>query len=73
MDATASAIAWTKERAQPSWLTRLFDWKPFLIFVCMLPAVGLLMVFLTYAEQVDCGGHLIRVLAVEWRRYSGFT
>lgn len=48
MDATASAIAWTKERAQPSWLTRLFDWKPFLIFVCMLPAVGLLMVFLTY-------------------------
>lgn len=48
MDATTSAIAWTKEQAQPSWLTRLFDWKPFLIFVCMLPAVGLLMVFLTY-------------------------
>jgi multiple sugar transport system permease protein len=27
---------------------RLFDWKPFLIFACMLPAIGLLMVFLTY-------------------------
>jgi multiple sugar transport system permease protein len=31
-----------------SWLTRLFDWKPFLIFLCLLPAVGLLVVFLTY-------------------------
>jgi multiple sugar transport system permease protein len=48
MDATTSAIAWTKERRQPGWLVRLFDWKPFLIVVCMLPAVGLLMVFLTY-------------------------
>jgi multiple sugar transport system permease protein len=48
MDATTSAIAWTKERRQPSWLVRLFDWKPFLIVACMLPAVGLLMVFLTY-------------------------
>ena len=27
---------------------RLFDWKPFLIFICLLPAVGLLLVFLTY-------------------------
>ena len=27
---------------------RLFDYKPFLIVVCLLPAVGLLMVFLTY-------------------------
>ncbi|MFN6998623.1 sugar ABC transporter permease [Elioraea tepidiphila] len=48
MDATTSAIAWTKQRPQPSWLVRLFDWKPFLIFACMLPAIGLLMVFLTY-------------------------
>lgn len=31
-----------------SWLVRLFDWKPFLIVMCMLPAVGLLLVFLTY-------------------------
>lgn len=48
MDATTSAIVWTKQRPQPSWLVRLFDWKPFLIFACMLPAIGLLMVFLTY-------------------------
>jgi multiple sugar transport system permease protein len=48
MDATTSAITWTKQRPQPSWLVRLFDWKPFLIFACMLPAIGLLMVFLTY-------------------------
>jgi multiple sugar transport system permease protein len=27
---------------------RLFDWKPFLVFMCMLPAAGLLLVFLTY-------------------------
>ena len=33
---------------QPNWLVRLFDWKPFLVFMCMLPAVGLLLVFLTY-------------------------
>ncbi len=30
------------------WLGRLLDWKPFLVFICMLPAVGLLTVFLTY-------------------------
>ncbi len=30
------------------WLGRLFDWKPFLIVVCMLPAAGLLLTFLTY-------------------------
>jgi multiple sugar transport system permease protein len=48
MDATTSAIVWTKQRPQPSWLVRLFDWKPFLIVACMLPAIGLLMVFLTY-------------------------
>jgi len=31
-----------------SWLTRLFDYKPFLIFICLAPALGLLVVFLTY-------------------------
>ncbi|HLJ70398.1 MAG TPA: sugar ABC transporter permease [Roseiarcus sp.] len=31
-----------------SWLTRLFDWKPFLVAVCLAPAVGLLIVFLAY-------------------------
>jgi multiple sugar transport system permease protein len=29
-------------------LVRLFDWKPFLIVVCLLPAAGLLLTFLTY-------------------------
>jgi multiple sugar transport system permease protein len=35
-------------RADPGWLMRLFDSKPFLVIVCLLPAVGLLMTFLTY-------------------------
>jgi multiple sugar transport system permease protein len=39
---------WTRTRRQPSWLVRLFDWKPFLVFACLLPACGLLVVFLTY-------------------------
>src|SRR6478672_11687263 len=29
-------------------VTRLFDYKPFLVFLCMLPTIGLLVVFLTY-------------------------
>src|SRR3954451_22952132 len=33
---------------QPSWLVALLDWKPFLIFVCLLPAVGLLLAFLAH-------------------------
>ena len=47
MSVTA-ATDWTHVRPQPNWLMRLFDWKPFLVFACMLPAVGLLLVFLTY-------------------------
>jgi len=39
---------WVRPNIEPSWLVRLFDWKPFLIFMCMLPAAGLLLVFLTY-------------------------
>src|SRR3954465_12311366 len=35
-------------RRQPSWLARLFDYKPFLIVMCLAPAIGLLAVFLTY-------------------------
>ena len=31
-----------------NWLARLFDNKAFLITICMLPAVGLLVLFLTY-------------------------
>src|SRR5579871_4594040 len=51
MDATtasAEARLWVPRRSPPNFLTRLFDYKPFLIFLCLLPAVGLLMVFLTY-------------------------
>src|SRR3569833_1383273 len=33
---------------QPSWLVRLFVYKPFLIVMCLAPAIGLLTVFLTY-------------------------
>ena len=29
------------QRREPGWLTRLFDYKPFLIVVCLMPAVGL--------------------------------
>jgi len=46
--AVAAVPDWTPTRAQPSWLVRLFDWKPFLVVACLLPAVGLLTVFLTY-------------------------
>jgi len=43
-----TASAWVQARPRPNWLVRLFDWKPFLVFMCMLPAAGLLLVFLTY-------------------------
>src|SRR4051812_2685664 len=36
------------QQRQPGWLVRLFDYKPFLIVVCLTPAIGLLAVFLTY-------------------------
>src|SRR6201746_1789811 len=32
---------------QPNWLVRLFDYHPFLIVVCLAPAIGLLAVFPT--------------------------
>ena len=35
-------------RQPDGWLTRLFDYKPFLVVLCMLPTAGLLLVFLTY-------------------------
>jgi len=47
MSAT-TAPAWARVRQQPGALARLFDWKPFLIVICLLPAIGLLMTFLTY-------------------------
>jgi multiple sugar transport system permease protein len=45
---TQTAPYWAQARLAPNRLARLFDWKPFLIVACLLPAVGLLMVFLTY-------------------------
>jgi multiple sugar transport system permease protein len=53
MDTSPSAIAappqrWTPVRRDPTWFARLLDWKPFLIVMCLFPAVGLLSVFLTY-------------------------
>ncbi len=47
MDAAAT-LHWSKARPRPSALARLFDSKLFLIVICLLPAVGLLGVFLTY-------------------------
>jgi multiple sugar transport system permease protein len=43
-----TAPEWVRQRREPGWLVRLFDYKPFLVFACLLPAVGLLLVFLTY-------------------------
>src|SRR5580765_9042678 len=38
----------TYVQRQPGWLARLLDYKPFLIVICLAPAIGLLAVFLTY-------------------------
>ncbi|WP_270934568.1 carbohydrate ABC transporter permease [Falsiroseomonas oryzae] len=48
MSTATAAPVWTKVRQQPGALARLFDNKAFLIVVCLLPAVGLLLTFLTY-------------------------
>ena len=46
MDASVQSVAFIPR--PEGWLTRLFDWKPFLVALCLLPTVGLLVVFLTY-------------------------
>ncbi len=46
MDASVQTIAYRPTR--DSWLTRLFDYKPFLVGLCLLPTAGFLLVFLTY-------------------------
>ncbi|MEJ0016449.1 MAG: sugar ABC transporter permease [Acetobacteraceae bacterium] len=51
MDATTADIGLQRlafTRKPDGWVTRLFDYKPFLVFLCMLPTIGLLVVFLTY-------------------------
>ena len=40
--------AWSPVRREANWLVRLFDYKPFLVVMCLAPALGLLGVFLTY-------------------------
>src|SRR5438270_8505450 len=44
----ATTLPRRADHRQPSWLAKLFDYKPFLIVVCLTPAIGLLLVFLTY-------------------------
>ncbi|MBN9441711.1 MAG: sugar ABC transporter permease [Bosea sp.] len=46
--AVAAAESRTVHSPQQSWLVRLFDHKPFLIFVCLLPAAAFLLIFLSY-------------------------
>jgi multiple sugar transport system permease protein len=46
LDATAATLSFT--RRPDGWLVKLFDYKPFLLVMCLLPSVGLLLVFLTY-------------------------
>ena len=46
MAATAERIS--LPRPQHGWLVRALDSKPFLIFLCLLPALGILILFLTY-------------------------
>jgi multiple sugar transport system permease protein len=49
MDATTvdATLPWKPTR-QHSRLNRMFDSKPFLVTLCMLPTAGLLLIFLTY-------------------------
>jgi multiple sugar transport system permease protein len=43
-----TAERWVPSRREQSWLTRLLDNKTVLIILCMTPALGLLILFLTY-------------------------
>ncbi len=45
---TAPELHWSKTRAEPGVLTKFFDNKAVLVVACLLPALGLLGVFLTY-------------------------
>ncbi|MBC9209853.1 sugar ABC transporter permease [Roseomonas aerophila] len=45
---TGPVTNWRRPQVQQGWLARLFDSKIFLIIACLTPAMGLLVVFLTY-------------------------
>jgi multiple sugar transport system permease protein len=44
----ATAARWTARETEGSWLSRLLDNRRVLVFLFMLPAAGLLLLFLTY-------------------------
>ncbi|MGN6097996.1 MAG: carbohydrate ABC transporter permease [Bosea sp. (in: a-proteobacteria)] len=46
--AVAAAESRTVHSLPQGWLVRLFDHKPFLIFLCLLPAAAFLLIFLSY-------------------------
>jgi multiple sugar transport system permease protein len=46
--ASPLAHPWRWSPPRNTWLVRLFDYKPFLAALCLFPAIGLLVVFLTY-------------------------
>lgn len=48
MSTSVQTAARVVPRREETWLGRLFDYKPFLVFLCLLPTSGLLVVFLTY-------------------------
>ncbi len=48
MSATTIPSRAFRERPKESWLAKLFDSKPFLVALCLLPCSGLLIVFMTY-------------------------
>jgi multiple sugar transport system permease protein len=48
MDATVDTRLRYVAPPKESWVARLFDSKPFLVTLCLLPTVGLLVIFLTY-------------------------
>ena len=48
MATQAQTTAWVPPSRETGLVRRLFDSKPFLIVLCMLPAAGLLLTFLTY-------------------------
>jgi multiple sugar transport system permease protein len=45
---TSAELPWSPRRAERGRMARLLDSKPFLITICLFPAVGLLLTFLTY-------------------------